>query len=251
MSVALQLYTVRHQLAEDFIGTLRRVREIGYEAVETYPFPANISASTAGGILESLGLRVVSMHTDLPLGERLSSIVEEARQLNCSKLIWHGWPRSPEYDSLEGIKRLTVRYNEAHAAARDHNLDLGLHNHWWEFEPVAGVYPYKVFSQMLAPEIFLEIDTYWVQSAGLDPASIIAELEVNGPRVQFLHLKDGPAVQGQPMTALGDGVMDFPAIFKKLTHRTQFVVELDECGTDIFKAIERSLRYLQSLRAAV
>jgi sugar phosphate isomerase/epimerase len=100
---------------------------------------------------------------------------------------------------------------------------------------------------MLAPEIFLEIDAYWVQTAGLNPASVIAELETSGRRVQFLHLKDGPATQGQPMTALGDGVMDFSAILNQLKRPTQLVVELDECATDLFEALHRSLQYLETL----
>ena len=32
--IALQLYTVRDQLARDFEGTIRRVAEIGYAGVE-------------------------------------------------------------------------------------------------------------------------------------------------------------------------------------------------------------------------
>jgi sugar phosphate isomerase/epimerase len=61
MPVALQLYTVRQQLAEDFAGTLRRVRESGYQAVETYPFPGNVSPQAAADVLKSLDLEVVSM----------------------------------------------------------------------------------------------------------------------------------------------------------------------------------------------
>ncbi len=250
MRIALQLYTVRQQLAEDFAGTLRRVREIGYCAVETYPFPAHISPQSAAEILKSLDLQVVSMHTDLPLGDALSRIVTEARQLSCNKVIWHGWPRSSEHDSPDGVKRLAALYNESAADASKEGLQLGLHNHWWEFERLdGGIYPYRIFAEMLDPEMFFEIDTYWVQTAGLSPAAIVAELEADSARVQFLHLKDGPAIQGQPMTALGEGGMDFPAIFKALKHPTQFVVELDECATDVFAAIECSLRYLKSLDA--
>ena len=32
--IALQLYTVREEAARDFLGTLRRVAELGYRAVE-------------------------------------------------------------------------------------------------------------------------------------------------------------------------------------------------------------------------
>jgi sugar phosphate isomerase/epimerase len=241
LRIALQLYTVRQQLAEDFAGTLGRVRDIGYRAVETYPFPAHVSSTMAGDLLKSLGLEVVGMHCDLPLGPALAQIRDAANALGCRKIIWHGWPRSVEHDSIEGVRRLVARYNEAHAAACDHGLEFGLHNHWWEFEPIDGAYPYRLFDELLHPDMFLELDTYWVRTAGLDPASVIAEL---GSRVRMLHLKDGPAVHGLPMTALGEGVMDFAGILRAANDAADLVVELDECAGDIFEAVEVSFRYL-------
>lgn len=246
MRIALQLYTVREQLARDFAGTLRRVREIGYRAVETYPFPPDLPASVAAETLHSLGFEVLAMHSDLPLGPALAEIREAANLLRCPRVIWHGWPRPPEFDSPAGIRSLAARYNEAHSAAAANRLELGLHNHWWEFEPVNGAYPWRLFDEWLHPDIFLEIDTYWVRTAGLDPAAAIGAL---GSRVRMLHLKDGPAVQGQPMTALGEGVLDFRTILAAVSSSIDLVVELDECATDVFAATERSLRFLESLRA--
>jgi sugar phosphate isomerase/epimerase len=244
LPVALQLYTVRRQLAQDFFGTLRRIRDIGYRAVEAYPFPPDVSPATAGEALQSLGLEVVAMHCDLPLGAALAPIRDAACALSCTTLIWHGWPRSAEHDSIEGVRRLAACYNEACAAASAQGLKFGLHNHWWEFEIVNGVYPYRVFHELLRPDVFLEIDTYWVQTAGLDPAAIVAEL---GHRVRLLHLKDGPARHGPPMRALGQGVLDFPAILRAISPKpVVLVVELDECAGDIFEAVELSLSYLES-----
>ena len=241
MAIALQLYTVRQQLAEDFAGTLQRVRDVGYRAVETYPFPPHVSLAMAGDVLKSLGLEVVGMHWDLPLGAALAEVREAAKALSCGKVIWHGWPRSAEHDSIEGVRRLAARYSEAHAAAREHGLEFGLHNHWWEFEPINGVYPYRLFHELLHPDVFLEIDTYWVQTAGLAPASVIAEL---GSRAQMLHLKDGPAVHGRPMTAVGEGVLDFGRILNAAGD-ADLVVELDECASDVFEAVGRSFRYVR------
>ena len=100
LSIALQLYTVRHQLAADFSGTLRRVRDIGYRAVETAPFPAHVSAAMAGELLKSFELEVIAMHCDLPIGPTLKQVLEMASALNCRGMIWHGWPRSEEFASL-------------------------------------------------------------------------------------------------------------------------------------------------------
>jgi sugar phosphate isomerase/epimerase len=96
--------------------------------------------------------------------------------------------------------------------------------------------------QHLNPAIFFEVDTYWVKTAGCNPADIVKEY---GKRAPLLHIKDGPAVQKQPMTAVGDGVMDFAGIVQAAANNVQWlVVELDECATDMMQAVEKSVKYL-------
>jgi sugar phosphate isomerase/epimerase len=47
------------------------------------------------------------------------------------------------------------------------------------------------------------------------------------------------------MTAVGQGVMDIPAIVAAAEGRTEWmIVELDSCATDMWKAVEESYRYL-------
>jgi sugar phosphate isomerase/epimerase len=196
--------------------------------------------------LRELGLEVVAMHCELPAESTIRQVVEAAGLFNCRRAIWHGWPKPEEFGSVKGVRALVGRYNEAQRLAGDHGLEFGLHNHWWEFERVEGVYPYQIFHELLRPEIFFEVDTYWVHTAGCDPASMVREL---GSRVKMLHLKDGPAVHGVPMTALGEGKLDFGSILSAVRGPIDVVVELDECATDVFGAIDRSLRYVEGLKS--
>ena len=238
---ALQLYTVRHALARDPEGTLRGVCEAGYRAVETAPLPPEIPVRRMGELLRSFGLTVTAAHADLPLGECRSEVLHTLAELGATRLIWHGWPRDPECASLEGFRRLADRYTEAAAVAKANGLSFGLHNHWWEYEPLEEVLPYRFLHDTLPPEIFFELDVYWVRTAGKDPVDIVREL---GPRITMLHLKDGPAVHGQPMTALGQGEVDIPAILRATDPGVTGVVELDECATDPLEAARESLRFL-------
>ena len=94
----------------------------------------------------------------------------------------------------------------------------------------------------LDPAVFFQIDTYWVQTAGLDPARVVKEL---GRRAPLLHIKDGPAVKGEPHVAAGDGVMDFPDIVQAAGDAAKWlIIELDDCATDMMTAVEKSYRYL-------
>jgi sugar phosphate isomerase/epimerase len=96
----------------------------------------------------------------------------------------------------------------------------------------------------LSPDVFLEIDTYWVKTAGVDPAAVLREI---GRRAPLLHIKDGPAVQEAPMTAVGAGVLDWPAV-AEASSAEWWIVELDRCATDIWEALQQSYTYLTGMR---
>ncbi|MGB0386224.1 MAG: sugar phosphate isomerase/epimerase family protein [Ardenticatenaceae bacterium] len=240
--IALQLYTVRDLLADDFVGTMEQVAGMGYVGVETAFFGEHMSAAQAGKLFQALGLTVVAAHCEIPLGEEQAPVLEMMAALDCRRMIWHGWPRDEDYGSMEGIKRLAERYNAANAVAQANGMGFGIHNHWWEFESVEGRYPYQILLKEMDPTIFFEIDTYWVKTAGLDPVKVLEEL---GSRAPVLHIKDGPATRHEPMVAVGDGTMDFAAILAAAEGHTEcLVVELDECATDMMDAVARSYEYL-------
>jgi sugar phosphate isomerase/epimerase len=245
--IGLQLFTVREQLAQDFAGTLARVAAMGYAGVETAFFDEAIPLATAAQVLRDAGLPVFAAHVPLPLGAARDFARRTAEAFGCRRIVWHGWPRDDRYDSLDGIRRLAAEFNAAGANAAADGLALGIHNHWWECEPVEGQVPYRVLLDELDPAIFVEFDAYWAQAGGLDPAAFVAEL---GARLPLLHLKDGPAVKEEPrrMVALGTGSLDIPSILRAAGEHLEWaVVELDRTETDVFEAVARSRDYLLSL----
>jgi sugar phosphate isomerase/epimerase len=218
---------------------------MGYAGVETAFFSDNIALPEAARLFKTLGLVVPSVHCAIPLGSQQAPVLETAATFECRRIIWHGWPRDENYGSVDGIKRLAERYNQANEVARANGLSFGLHNHWWEFEIVEGRYPYQVLLEHLEPTIFFEVDTYWVKTAGGDPVKVVAEL---GRRAPLLHIKDGPAVKDEPIVAVGQGVMDFEAIAQAANGATEWlIVELDACATDMLEAVEKSYHYLTQI----
>ncbi len=66
-----------------------------------------------------------------------------------------------------------------------------------------------------------------------------------GARAPLLHIKDGSCKKEDPMTAVGEGVMDFHAIAEAGSSTVEWmIVELDECATDMMEAVEKSCTYL-------
>jgi sugar phosphate isomerase/epimerase len=249
--IALQLYTVRNELAKDMPGTFRRLASLGVKSVETAFWPKNISVKQASKQLKDAGLKVCSCHVAIPEGDQKAAMLETAAAFDCRKMIWHGWPEDKRYSSLEGTKELIGIYNEAGEFAKSNGLSFGLHNHWWEYRnKVGGRFVYEWLLEGVSKDIFFEIDTYWVKVAGQDPAKIITQF---GKRARFLHMKDGPAKWNDslpkdnpdPMVALGKGTQNVPAIVHAAKGNIEWmVIEMDVVATDIFEAIKESYDYL-------
>jgi sugar phosphate isomerase/epimerase len=238
--IALQLYTIRDHLAEDFVGGVRKIAEMGYAGVETASFPG-ITPQAAAQLFQESGLTVTSSHAPLPLGEQKNEVLDLLGALGCSRLISAYLPPE-QYQTLDGIKAACEMFNEANAVAVANGISFGVHNHWWEFQPVAGQYPYHIWLEQLDPAIFFEVDTYWVKTAGLDPVAVLQEL---GERVQLLHIKDGPANQEAAMVAVGSGMMDIPGVVQAGADYVDWlVVELDRCDTDMLTAVQESYNSL-------
>lgn len=242
--IALQLWTIRDAMAADVDAALAKVRAAGFAAVELAPLPPGLTPARLADVLSRNNLAVVSVHCDLLTPESIGHWAELARACRCPKVIWHGWPRDPRFESPSGLQDLAAACNAASALAQDHGLTFGMHNHWWEFEPVGGDRPMRRLHVSLHPSIFWQLDVYWAQTASADPTDVVAEL---GSRVRSVHWKDGPCVHGQPMTALGRGKVDVPRILRALTQPVDWVIELDECATDPLEAAREGRVYLESL----
>lgn len=251
-SISLQLYTLRNELNEDIAGTLQRISDMGYRYVETYDFAEDLSFDEVGNMLKDAGLAVSSMHSEIPVGEEGEKALRRAEAYENDKVIWHGWPEDQRYQTGDGIKELADIYNEASEFLKSNGLQFGLHNHWWEMrKDENGSYPFETLVEYIDEDIFFEIDTYWVKTAGQDPAEVIRKY---GDRVEFLHIKDGPARwtedlgedPHEPMVPVGQGTQDFQEIAEACgDNPTWMVVELDESAIDIFQAVEESFDYLQ------
>ena len=238
--IGLILYTVRADLERDFAGTLQSVAGMGYLGVETAGFPGS-TPQAARRLFDDLGLTVLAAHSPLPVGERQNEVLDTLAALGCQRLVCPSQP--PElFQTRDGLRQVADTLNEANAVCRAHGLSLGYHNHWFEFGDVDGQPAYRHLLAGLAPEVFFEIDTYWVKVGGLDPTAVVAEL---GPRVPLLHIKDGPGARGVPMLPVGDGIMDFPALLAAAGDTPEWlVVELDEYAGNMLDAVRRSYDYL-------
>jgi sugar phosphate isomerase/epimerase len=241
-AIALQLYTLREALSDDFHGVIRKVAEMGYVGIEPAPSTLFISARAAAVQFDDLGLVVPSIHAPLPIGDESERVFDVAAALGTTNVVSGLGPES--YASLDLIQRSCEMFNEAAEGASKLGMTIGMHNHWWEFQQVEGRHAYEVILENLDPRVFLQIDTYWVETAGCDAAQILRKL---GPRAPMLHIKDGPAVRDEPMVPVGQGILDFDRIVRAAgDHVEWMIVEIDWAAMDMIEAVELSYQFMVS-----
>lgn len=239
--ISLQLYSIR-DVDLDYEAKIREVAKMGYPAVETAGFPGS-TPEKAARLFKELGLVVSGAHVSTPIGDKKQEILETLEALGKPPLI-NTEIRPEDVKTMDSIKAMCDRINAGYDAAKANGLTYAIHNHWWEFGTVEGRLVHDIMEDLLDPGILFEVDTYWVKVGGGDPIKLIKKL---GNRVPFLHIKDGPGTKEGAMTAVGEGVMDIPAIVKAGMPDAWWVVELDRCDSDVMMAVKKSYDYLANL----
>ena len=235
---ALQLYSVREQLATGRMPVLRRIAAFGYGAVEPYDVQTDPERLRAD--LDEAGLAVCSVHAKA-LGEDADVLLRGTQAVGGGTVIVP-WVPPERFADADGIAALADELNEAAARAADLGLRFGYHNHEFELASLVGGRPgLEVLADALDPAVFLEVDTYWAAVGGQDVPELLGRL---GDRVRYLHVKDGPVTKNDPMTAVGSGRMPVEEILAACPSAEWHVVELDRCATDMLTAVGDSLAWL-------
>jgi sugar phosphate isomerase/epimerase len=242
--LAIQLYSLRERAAERGLeAVLGEVAEIGYAGVELAKLHGQ-SPDRVRATLDQLGLAVAAAHVGLPEPDDRPALLDDCGRLGARDLVVAYLPPE-DFASAAAVDAAADRLNDFATAARAHGMTLGYHNHFWEFSStIAGETAHARLFRRLDPGIFAEVDTYWAKVGGVDPVAVLAAL---GVRARLLHIKDGPADDARaPMTAVGSGRMDVPALLGA-SRAEWHVVELDRCATDMLEAVRASHRYLAGL----
>lgn len=238
--VALQLYSLREALAQDFEATVRAVADIGYVGVEPFGgMPGGLANSAA--LFRELDLEVCSSHVPFPDEDNREAVLAIAEAYGLERVCIAFLPPD-KFANAEAIKQTCQELNQAGEFASANGLRLGYHNHWWEYKQLNGVNSLDLMLSELDDSVFLQIDTYWVQVGGLDAVQLVEQV---GARAPLIHLKDGPLDTDGDMTAIGGGKMDVPGIVNASADTADWhIVELDRCATDMLGAVRDSYTYL-------
>jgi sugar phosphate isomerase/epimerase len=241
--LSVQLYTVRDALAQDFDGTLGKLASFGFTHVE--PFGLLNFADELRGGLNRNGLTAPTAHMHL-LGEDQDAIYALAAELGTRTVI-EPYVDPARWQSEADVSEVASELNAAASKAADNGLQVGYHNHHFELESkISGVHALEVLADRLAPEVVLEVDTYWAYAGGADVPALLKRL---GERVVALHLKDGDgSLDTSKQVPLGSGVVPVWDIVDAAPEALR-VVELDNSETDLLEAVRAGREFLLADRA--
>ena len=271
LPIAVQLYSVRGDMEADFVGTLAKVKEMGYDGVEFAGLFGHCPKQVKHWC-DSLGLNPISAH--VPLADMLADVdkvIADYKAVGCEYIVvpYVTAERRPGGELfLQMVEEIKSIGEKATAAG----LTLLYHNHDFEFNKLengqCGLD--YLYENVPANLLQTELDMCWVKYAGYEPVEYLKKYDGRSPVV---HLKDyykegemegdpyaliglnegeaKPATNAFEFRPLGTGVQDIPAIIAaaKEAGSKWLIVEQDNPSLQKspLECIEMSINYLKGL----
>lgn len=252
--MAIQLWSFHRDLESDVPGTLRRIKALGFDRVETYPVNT-LSASQLRAALDAAGLEAVSAHVPWErIKSDLAGVIADARILGVDQFgpgsinLFDGKPFRAMSDAEADEAGTHLR--RACTAARSANLRVFIHTHGNEFDHDGMSGPLDRMMQSANNCFDIQADISWVKWAGSEAAAFIDRYS---GKVTSLHVKDiAAAAVGREFGSLGpdsfpvlgQGSVDWVAVMRAArASRVRYYIVEDESANPQAQ-IPASLDYL-------
>jgi sugar phosphate isomerase/epimerase len=265
LPLAIQLYSVRQQMAEDLDMALAAVAAAGFVEVEAAALPKK-SAKEIRLSLDKAGLRCVSAHHGFAdLAPRFDELVAYDAELGAKYVICASPGHRMSSGTASGGRQAfsiddwrynAERFNEFGDRAAKLGMQFGYHNHVGEFDMVDAVLPYDELLKLTDPKkVTFELDCGWAIVAGHDPVEL---MQKHPYRFSMLHVKDfhlkevasGPAHEPK-VTELGRGDIDYKPVLaqaKKNQSIRHAFVEQEEFDVPWKESLKIDAGYMKMLR---
>jgi len=265
--VALQLYSVRKEAEQDLKGTLRAVKDMGYEGVEFAGLYGH-SPEEVKTLCKEIGLVPISAH--VPYAELAADPEQVLSRYAAIGCRFAAVPYLVEADrpGQDGFFAVIENVRKIGEAAKKAGVRLLYHNHDFEFVKVDGTYGLDLLYERVPADLLAtELDVCWVAVGGENPCDYLRKYAGRAPVV---HLKDYYGEKSENMyeligieskapvrpsnfqfRPLGSGLQDIPAILEaaKDAGAEWVVVEQDSpsMGLTPLECAKKSIDCLRSI----
>ena len=253
MKRGVQTFTVRDFMGsrEEVESSLRKIKEIGYDSVQTWtpPFMTNEEFKA---LLDEVGLETCSSGGDyermLEDPAAIEKAIEQAKFFGVEYIGVGTLPRELR-ESESGYRQYAEGINKIAAQLKKENLKLLYHNHALEFFSLGGgLKGMDIILNETDPDgLHFILDTHWLTAGGVNVVDWIYKVE---GRMKIVHFKDYAIVGGavkiedvcKNFAEVGEGNIDWPNVVKACKDiGVEFaIVEQDVCPGDPFDSLKIS-----------
>lgn len=243
--IALQLYSVRDDCAQNLQAVLEAVAKMGYEGVEFAGFHGH-EAADVRAMLDSSGLKVAGAHVALQtlMGDELERSIEFHQAIGNPYLIVPGLPeerrnsRAAWQQTAEIVDRIAEQL-------RPHGMQTGYHNHWVEFTPMDGELPLDTFFGNTGFDVIMQFDTGNALHGGADAPPFLQRYP---GRAITVHLKEYAA--GYDKALIGEGEVPWQTVFglcETIGGTKWYIVEQESYASPPLECVEKCLQNLRRM----
>lgn len=249
--IALQLYSLRKDMDKDYAGTIKKVGEMGYTAIEAAGYdkgkfygrmPQEFKAD-----IEAAGMEVLSSHATKQLTKKELASKDYSESLKwwdeCiaahkaagMKYIVAPWMDVPK--TLTDLQTYCEYYNEVGKRCKENGMLFGYHNHAHEFQKVEDKVMYDYMLENTDPAyVFFEMDVYWVVRGQQSPVDYFNRYN---NRFTLLHIKDDKELGKS-------GMVGFDAIFNNTDAAgvKYLIVEIEKYSYEPAESVKKCHDYL-------
>jgi len=260
--VGIQTYTLREIFEPDPVGTLKMIKEVGYDYVElngrnfSERSPADLAA-----MIKDAGLYSPASHADYNAAVNTpEALAKTCQTLGCKFAI------VPWVDEAQRSKEDWVRHAAAFERAgkimRDNGVRLAYHNHQFEFDDLGGgETAMDILLNQTSPEnVDFELDLFWAALASVDVPGLFKK---SPGRFKLCHVKDMKGdpkaysdsrdygdISKQLMVNVGEGQLPFESYFamNDISGMEYFITEHDNPVKPYRNAIKVSHDTVRAMR---
>lgn len=249
--IAAQMYSVRHEFEKDCEGTLKTLKEIGFEAIQLDGMRGNHPENVAELICK-YDFKVAGMHVKHDrFFHDLDNVMYEA-YLFKSKTIYDKYI-DDEDQHEEGYKKTKKRLLEVAKDLSPLGFRVGVHNPEYDYNN--EVNGRKLLDYLTDPEagicIYPEPDTYWMRVAGEDPVESIKKYSGRAPIIHLKDYKHGFEREDMEnnLVEVGSGDIDMEQIVRwGEQNGTEFYcIEQDYSKIGIFNSLQQGFEHILQL----
>lgn len=248
--IGVNLYSVREsaQTLPDLASTLEKIAGIGYQGVQISGI-GEFDPEDVLHLAEETGLEIAATHTPwVRFLTEIEAVIDTHHLWRCKHAAIGSLP--VEYYILEGLSKFKEEVLPVASTLAAEGMDFSYHNHNQEFAKYDGkTWLERLLTSVSAEYLKAELDTYWVQAGGGDPAWWITFCAGREP---LLHVKDMVTTpdRKQRFAEIGQGNLNWPSIIKAAAAGgvEWYLVEQDQhYAQEPFESLAVSYRALRNM----